>query len=102
MGIGKLKSGGVREYFWNSISKVPIRRINFENAIDVGYHTRLVDLVRHLLGLHSISDISTLPEDKAVYHRQINVTENQIDKMVYEIYGLDLEEIGIVEQALGN
>ena len=35
--------------------------------------------------------------DKTLLQRQIKTTDNQIDKLVYELYGLSDEEIGIVE-----
>ena len=43
--IGKLKSGGIFEYFWNGISKLPIHRINLSNQMDKSCHDRMVQLV---------------------------------------------------------
>ena len=37
------------------------------------------------------------PEEKKVYERQIGVVDGQIDRAVYELYGLGEEEIKIVE-----
>ncbi len=37
--------------------------------------------------------------DKILLQRQIDATDRQIDKLVYELYGLTEEEIGIVEEA---
>jgi type II restriction/modification system DNA methylase subunit YeeA len=37
------------------------------------------------------------PEEKTRIQRQINSTDEQIDKLVYELYGLTDEEIRIVE-----
>ncbi len=39
--------------------------------------------------------------DKTLLQRQITTTDNQIDKLVYELYGLGDDEIGIVEGAGG-
>ena len=36
--------------------------------------------------------------DKTLLQRQITATDKQIDKLVYELYGLSDDEIGIVEQ----
>ncbi len=33
--------------------------------------------------------------------RQIDATDRQIDRLVYELYGLTEEEVGIVEGATG-
>jgi hypothetical protein len=37
--------------------------------------------------------------EKTVIKRQIEVTDKQIDQLVYEIYGLTEKEIKIVEEA---
>ena len=38
-----------------------------------------------------------MPRDKELYRRQIEATDRQIDALVYELYGLSEEEIGVVE-----
>ena len=35
--------------------------------------------------------------DKGLYERQIKIVDAQIDRLVYDLYGLTEEEIGIVE-----
>jgi hypothetical protein len=40
---------------------------------------------------------ATIPADKQLYQRQIEATDRQIDALVYELYGLTEEEIGVVE-----
>ena len=35
--------------------------------------------------------------DKELYERQINIVDAQIDRLVYDLYGLTEEEIGVVE-----
>jgi hypothetical protein len=39
-----------------------------------------------------------IERDKELYERQIKVVDAQIDRLVYELYGLSKEEIGIVEE----
>jgi len=41
----------------------------------------------------------TTPADKKLYQRQIEGTDEEIDAVVYELYGLTEEEIAIVEEA---
>ena len=36
--------------------------------------------------------------DRALYQRQIEATDKEIDKLVYNLYGLTEEEIRIVEE----
>lgn len=39
--------------------------------------------------------------DKKLYQRQIEVTDTELDALVYELYGLTEEEIAIVEGVSG-
>jgi hypothetical protein len=39
------------------------------------------------------------PHDKTVLQGQIDATDREIDRLVYELYGLTEKEIGIVEGA---
>jgi len=40
---------------------------------------------------------ATIPAEKKLYQRQIEATDEEIDALVHELYGLTEEEIGIVE-----
>jgi len=53
--------------------------------------------VEHMLDLHKKLDAATIPADKKVYQRQIETTDQEIDALVYELYGLTEEEIAIVK-----
>ena len=44
--------------------------------------------------------MATFPVDKELYQRQIGATDQQIDALVYELYGLTEEEIGATERRL--
>lgn len=95
--IGKLKSGGILEYFWNSISKIPIRRIDFGKRQEKTDHDKLVSLVESMLALHKQLTAAKTPHEQENLKRQIDATDRQIDKLVYELYGLTDEEINVVE-----
>jgi hypothetical protein len=41
-----------------------------------------------------------MERDKGLYERQIRIVDAQIDKLVYDLYGLTDEEIEIVEKSL--
>jgi len=41
-----------------------------------------------------------MERDNELYERQIRVVDAQIDGLVYDLYGLTEEEIGIVEKSL--
>jgi hypothetical protein len=52
-----------------------------------------------MLGMHKQLDAAKTPTDKTAVQRQIDATDRQIDKLVYELYGLTEDEIAIVEEA---
>lgn len=95
--IGKLKSGGIVEYFWNSVSQLPIRRIDFSNQGDREHHEQMVSLVSHVLSLLDRLGNAKTEHDKQVVRRQILATDRKIDRLVYDLYGLTDEEIAVVE-----
>jgi hypothetical protein len=79
------------------IEQLPIRTINFDDPVDVARHDKMVALVERMLALHRKLAAATVPPDKELYQRQIEATDRQIDALVYELYGLGEEEVGVVE-----
>ena len=81
------------------MEKVPIRVIDFNSKADKERHGRIVSLVEGMLELHQrLADAKT-PADKDRLQRQIDATDQEIDRLVYGLYGLTEEEIQIVEAA---
>ena len=39
-----------------------------------------------------------MERDKELYERQIKIVDRQIDRLVYELYGLTYEEIKVIEE----
>lgn len=90
--------GGYWSYGKRFIEKLPIRVINFDNPGDVDLHDKMVELVNKILKLHeNLNNIKT-PSETEMIQRQINANDNQIDRLVYELYGLTNEEIRILEK----
>jgi hypothetical protein len=52
-----------------------------------------------MLSLHKRHHEARTPHEQTVLQRQIEATDEQIDALVYELYGLTEEEIRIVEKA---
>jgi len=52
-----------------------------------------------MLDLHKQLAAAKMSHDKTAIQRQIDATDRQIDKLVYELYDLTDEEIAIVEGA---
>lgn len=81
--------------------RLPIRRIDFANRADKRRHDRIVTLVEEMLQLHKdlIEAKRNLEDNKhAALQRRIARVDEEIDQIVYELYGLTGEEIKIVEE----
>lgn len=79
------------------LSKLPIRTIDPSNPADVARHDRMVALVEGMLDLNKKLAAANLSAEKEMLKRRIDATDAEIDKLVYELYGLTAEEIAIVE-----
>jgi type I restriction-modification system DNA methylase subunit len=96
--ISSTKQGGYFEYKPMYLTQLPIRPINFSDPADRARHDRMVSLVTQMLDLHQRLHAATSTSDRELLQRQIDATDKTIDELVYELYGLTEEEIGVVGQ----
>ncbi|MFZ3063481.1 MAG: N-6 DNA methylase, partial [Actinomycetota bacterium] len=75
------------------LRRVPIPRLTAGETL----HDHMVSLVEAMLSLHKQFAAAKTPTDKTAIQRQINATDQQIDQLVYELYGLTDKEKRIVE-----
>jgi hypothetical protein len=81
------------------LAQLPIRTIDPANRTDKFRHDQIAQLAEQMLTLHqSLADART-PQEKTALERQIAAADTQIDRLVYELYGLTGEEITLVEGA---
>ena len=57
----------------------------------------MVSLVTSMLDLHQQFAAARTADEKTAIQRVIEATDREIDRLVYELYELTGEEIGIVE-----
>ena len=57
----------------------------------------MMALVERMLDLHKKLASEGTPHVVTVLQRQIEATDREIDRLVYELYGLTTEEISVVE-----
>jgi hypothetical protein len=57
----------------------------------------MVALVTQMLNLHARLAAESVPQEKTLLQRRIDTTDKQIDRLVYELYGLTEDEITVVE-----
>jgi hypothetical protein len=79
------------------LAKLPIPIIKISNPINKSRHDQMVQLVERMLDLHQQLAAAQNPQTRTVLQRQIETTDRQIDQLVYALYELTAEEIGIVE-----
>jgi len=60
-------------------------------------HDKMVSLVERMLDLHKRVAAAKTDHERTLLERQISATDREIDRFVYELYGLTEEEIRIVE-----
>jgi hypothetical protein len=91
--------GGFYRYFTQFIERMPIRRINFDDPVDVAQHDRMVAMVEEMLRLQKEHAQAEAGKEDRRHDlaRQIKQLDAQIDALVYELYGLTEEEIAVVE-----
>ncbi len=83
------------------VGTLPIRRVNLERRAERRRHDKLVELVDAMLGLHRQLASARTADAKTLVQRQIDAADGQIDRLVYELYGLSEAEIAIVEATAG-
>jgi adenine-specific DNA-methyltransferase len=95
---GYVLRGGYFVFKTNYLKPFPIRTIDFSDPEDVARHDRMVTLVEGMRSLHERLTEAQIERERTVIQHQIDATDRQIDRVVYDLYGLTDEEIEIVEQ----
>ena len=78
------------------IEQLSIRPINFSDPTDVARHDRMVALVEQMLELHKRLATAASEHDRALVQRQIEATDREIDRLVYNLYRPTEDEIKII------
>jgi len=84
------------------LGQLPIRTIDFSNPEEVAKHDKLVALVDNMLELQKKYHEARMDRDKELYERQIKIVDTQIDRLVFDLYGLTEEEVKVVEESGGR
>ena len=79
------------------LSLLPIRVIDFKNYKDSAVHRQLVELADSMKTLQGQLAAAKSATQNDIIQHQIATTDAEIDRLVYELYGLTKEEINIVE-----
>lgn len=78
-------------------SRIPMPVIDLNNKQDKEMHDKIVNLVDNIITLNKKLSAEKNPNSITIINRQINAVDKQIDSLVYKLYNLSDEEIGIIE-----
>ena len=81
------------------MEKLPIRVVDPGDKDNAARRTRVIELVDQMLALQQQVAKPQTGHDAVALQRQLDLTDREIDQLVYKLYGLTEEEIGIVEGA---
>jgi hypothetical protein len=77
--------------------RLPIRALDLKDPKDKAQHDKMVSLVDSMLALHKQAALAKSQAHRGAIQRQIEATDAEIDRLVYDLYGLTKDEIAIVE-----
>jgi len=94
-----LESASMRflEFRAQYVRSFPVHRLDLSKAKDKSRHDQMVELVERMLDLNKRLQEAQAAHEKDSLQRQIDATDRQIDRLVYELYDLTDDEIKIVE-----
>jgi hypothetical protein len=98
--IGTSLRGGYVRFWTQYIEQLPIRTIDFSNKADKARHDKMVELVTRMMELkkqQARAPKKQSPSARQLLDQKLAITDQQIDALVYELYGLTEGEIRIVE-----
>ena len=79
------------------VETLPIRTVDIFRKPDKTAHDRIIMLVDSMLSFNQQLAGAHSAAQKAILQRQIDSTDEEIDRLVYDLYGLTEEEIAIIE-----
>jgi len=80
------------------VETLPVRLIDFSDAADRKRHDRMVALVDAMFGLQRHLAAADSDGKRAIIQGQIDATDREIDRLVYDLYNLTSDEIALVEE----
>jgi type I restriction-modification system DNA methylase subunit len=96
-GMSSTYRGGYLRFIYQYIEKIPIKAIDINNPSEKTLHDKLVSLVDRMLELHKKKASLPPSAEREKIEREIAVTDEKIDEIVYELYGMTEEERKIIK-----
>ncbi len=81
------------------LKQLPVVLPDSSTAVGRGLQNRMTKLVAEIIALNQVFAAAKTPHSRTALEAQIAAADRQIDRLVYELYGLTEDEIKIVEEA---
>ncbi len=81
----------------NALLSLPIHAINFSKAPEKAAHDAIVMKVDAMLAAKKKLAEAVMDKDTTYYERRCTELDRQIDRLIYDLYGLTEAEVGVVE-----
>jgi len=94
--------GGYLRFQPPQVRRMPIKLPHERPDVLVGIATRLSTMTDQMQSFQESLAAARTTHEKDALQRQIDATDRQIDRLVYELYGLTDDEIRIVEEATAH
>lgn len=96
---GNALQGGYLRIGPPQLKEIPIRCLDRNKSSDRAVAAKMSSLVDSIQTLRSQLPAARSTGQKTIMQAQIDARDAQIDRLVYELYGLTNEEIALVESA---
>jgi hypothetical protein len=91
-------SGGYLRFQPPQVRRLPIRTFDTSNPVDEARHADMVTKVNSMLEAKNQLTHAKTDKDKGYYISRCATLDRQIDRLVYDLYGLTEAEIQTVER----
>ena len=96
---GDIRRDNSKSIVINDVKAQRAKRMHhFSNPAEKAQHDKLVALVDSMLELQKKHHEARMERERELYERQIKIVDAQIDRLVYDLYGLTEEEVKVVEE----
>lgn len=95
-----LKNKGKMQGSNYQVDKEPLLNIPIVNTKDEKVKSKLVKLVDNIIAINKKLVGENNPNTKEIIERQVRALDGEIDRLVYGLYGLTDEEVGIIENGI--
>jgi len=80
----------------------PIKSIDFSNKEEKAKYEKIITLVDQMLDLKERIKRAKADAEKLILQRQIELIDNQIDQLVYDLYRFTKDEIKLIEDSMNK